>query len=163
MEASERNPSNLIREFATKHRLLLNDRKREHLSGITSTEDTIHGRFGEIVSDASFGQVLSVKFVAVPRNASMNGALRNRYRKAVEGGLRLKQKYGDAESTFHFDPDNEQKANLVIRLVGAKRRRTINLSLEQKTALAERLGRARSARNAVALVQNPHQECAVGI
>jgi hypothetical protein len=153
MQVTEKKPvTNPIREFATKHRLRLNDRKQEHRQRFSTTEDTVHGKFGEIVSDASFGQLLAVKFVAVPRNASMNGALRNRYRKALEGGLRLKQKYGDAESTFHFDPDNEQKANLAIRLVGAKRRRTINLSAEQKQILVERLARARDARNALALV-----------
>lgn len=151
MEVTETKPAtNPIREFAAKYHLRLNDRKHKHRH--RATEDTIQGKFGEIVSDASFGQVLAVKFVAVPRSASMNGALRNRYRKALEGGLRLKQKYGDAESTFHFDPENEQKANLAIRLVGAKRRRTVNLSPEQKQTLADRLARARHARNTHALV-----------
>ncbi len=153
MEVIETKPiTNPIREFATRYRLRVNDRKHERKYGITTSEDTIHGRYGEIVSDQSYGLVLAVKFIAVPRNASSNGALRNRYRKALDAGLRLKWMYGDAESTFHFDPENEQKANLTIRLVGAKRRRTVNLSSEQKQVLADRLARTRDARNSPVLV-----------
>jgi hypothetical protein len=155
--------TNSIRGFAVKYRLCLNDRKHERKYGITTTEDTIHGRYGEIVSDQSYEHVLAVKFIAVPRNANSNGALRNRYRKALDAGLRLKHKCGDAESTFHFDPESEQKSNLAIRLVGSKRRRTVNLSPEQKQALADRLARARDARITPALVTNPHQERAVQI
>ncbi len=153
MEVTETKPAtNPIREFATRYRLRVNDRKREHRHRVSTAEDTIQGRFGEIVPDPSFGPLLAVRFVAVPRNASMNGALRNRYRKALDAGLRLKCTYGDAESTFHFDPENEQKANLTIRLVGAKRRRTVNLSPEQKQVLADRLARTRDARNSPVLV-----------
>ncbi|MGH9682750.1 MAG: hypothetical protein ACRD4S_03945 [Candidatus Acidiferrales bacterium] len=134
-----------IKQFAEKHRIRLNDRKHQRKYRITTSEDTVHGRFGEIVEDLSYGDVLAVKFIAVPRNASMNGALLSRYRKALAGGLTLKKKYGDAESTFHFDPMNAEQSALAVKLVGAKRRRTVILSPEQKDALRERLRLARQA------------------
>lgn len=135
-----------ISEFAEKYRLRMNDRKHERKFGLAASEDTIHGRYGEIVADESFELVLAVKFIAVPRNATMNGALLGRYRKALAGGLRLKAKYGDAESTFHFDPANERESALAIQLVGAKHRRTVNLTPEQKQAVGDRLTAARNAR-----------------
>ncbi len=136
-----------IKQFAERYRLRVNDRKHERKYRITTSEDTIHGRYGEIVADESFGDVLAVKFIAVPRNASMNGALLGRYRKALAGGLRTKAKYGDAESTFLFDPANEQESALAVSLVKAKRRRTVNLTPEQRQAVATRLAAGRRALN----------------
>lgn len=141
--------SKIVSQFVEKYRLRLNDRKHERKYRITTSEDTIHGRYGEIVGGESFGAVLAVKFIAVPRNANMNGALLGRYRKALAAGLRLKAKYGDAESTFHFDPTNEAESALAIQLVGARHRRTVNLTPEQKQALTARLTAARTARNAL--------------
>jgi hypothetical protein len=132
-----------IREFAEIHRVRLNDRKHERKFRLETSEDTIHGRYGEIVADSSYGPVLAVKFIAVPRNSVMTGALRNRYKPALAGGLVLKQKYGDAESTFHFNPTNVEHAKLALKLVGAKHRRIVNLTEEQKQALRERLSRMR--------------------
>jgi hypothetical protein len=105
-----------IEQFAEKYRWRMNDRKHERSFGLTTSEDTIHGRYGEIVADESFGPILAVKFIAVPRNAIMNGALLGRYRKVLAGGLRLKDKYGDSESTFHFDPAKEREFALAIQL-----------------------------------------------
>lgn len=77
----------------------------------------------------------------------MNGALRNRYRVAMAGGLTLKQKYGDAESTFHFDPANEQQAALAVKLVGASRR-VVNMTPERRAALSARLAALRASKTA---------------
>ena len=112
-----------VREFADRHRVRINDRKHEAKYGLETSEDTIHGRYGEVVADPSFG-TFAVKFIAVPRNAVMTGALKRRYREALAGGLVFKRKYGDAESTFHFDPTNDEQAKLALKLVGANRRRT---------------------------------------
>jgi len=133
-----------IREFSDKFRGRLNDRRHEEKFGLETNEDTIHGRYGEIVEDPIFGSVLAVKFLAVPRPALKTGALRSRYRQALAGGLILKRKHGDAESTFHFDPTNAQQSRLALKLVGAKTRRTVNLTEEQKAALRNRLAAARA-------------------
>ena len=58
-----------VEQFAAEHRVHLNDRKHERKNGLRASEATIHGRFGEIVADASFGDAFAVKFLAVPRSA----------------------------------------------------------------------------------------------
>lgn len=136
-----------LRQFAVRLRLRVNDRKHERKYRLTTSEDTIHGRYGEIVADPSY-ELFAVKFIAVPRAANVNGALRNRYRAAMAGGLTLKQKYGDAESTFHFDPANEKQAALAVKLVGAKRRRIVNMTPERRAALSARLASLRAAKTA---------------
>jgi hypothetical protein len=133
-----------IREFSEKYRTRANDRRHEEKFGLETSEDTIHGRYGEVVEDPSFRSVLAVKFLAVPRTAVKTGALRSRYRQALTGGLTLKRKHGDAESTFHFDPTDAQQSRLALKLVGAKTRRTVNLTEEQKAALRNRLAAARA-------------------
>jgi hypothetical protein len=133
-----------IRQFAEKHKTRLNDRRHERKYRLETSEDTINGRYGEIVEDVTFGKFV-VKFIAVPRNAVMTGALRNRYRQALDGGLVLKRKCGDAESTFHFDPTDEAQSRLALSLVGAKTRRTVSLTPEQRIAIGERLRKAKEA------------------
>jgi hypothetical protein len=136
-----------LRQFAVRLRLRVNDRKHERKYRLTTSEDTIHGRYGEIVADPSYDH-FAVKFIAVPRVTNVNGALRNRYRAALAGGLVLKQKYGDAESTFHFDPANERQAALAVKLVGARRRRIVNMTPERRTALSARLAALRATKTA---------------
>lgn len=132
-----------LREFAERYMLRVNDRKHESKYGLETGEDTIHGRYGEIVDDPSYG-LFAVKFITVPRNAVKTAVLRGRYRQAMAGGLMLKRRQGDAESTFFFDPANEWQSELTIRLVGAKRRRAVNLTAEQRAAIGERLRTART-------------------
>lgn len=127
-----------ISTFAERYKVRLNDRPHRRKYRLETNEDAIHGRHGEIVEDPSYG-MFAVKFIAVPRNAKATGALRSRYRQALAGGLTLKTKYGDAESTFHCDPMNAEQSKLALRLVGAKTRRTVNLTPEQKAAIGERL------------------------
>ena len=136
-----------VKSFAEQYRVRINDRKHERKYGITTSEDTVHGRYGEIVADESFGDSLALKFIAVPRGLLKNGALKIRHRKALAAGLRLKAKYGDAESTFHFNPANKEESVLAIKLVGAKRRRTVNMTPEQRQAVATRLAAGRRALN----------------
>ncbi len=52
----------------------------------------------------------------------MAGALKNRYRAALAGGLVCKHK-ADAESIFYFDPANAAHAALTVKLIGARRKR----------------------------------------
>jgi hypothetical protein len=114
-----------IEQFAAQHRVRLNDRKHERKNGLRTSESTIHGRFGEIVADPSFGDAFAVKFLAVARSSVKTGALRNRYRAALAGGLRLKRRSGNDESTFHFEPANSEEAQLALKLVGARMRRKL--------------------------------------
>lgn len=55
---------------------------------------------------------------------------------------------GDAESILYFDSANETQVQLAVKLVGAKRKRT--MSEEQRLAGAERLAAARSMKLKVA-------------
>ncbi|MGB2679144.1 MAG: hypothetical protein WAN12_18835 [Candidatus Acidiferrum sp.] len=112
-----------MKQFRERYRVKMNGRKHERKYRLTTGEDTVHGRYGEIVEDKSYGDAFAVKFIAVPRNAVMTAALRNRYRAALAGGLTLKHKYGSDESTFHFDPANEKQARLALKLVRARIRR----------------------------------------
>jgi hypothetical protein len=136
-----------IQEFAyTKYHVRINDKKlckkyriRQH------TQPVIYGRYGEIDEDKTYGEVFVARFLAVPRDANMTGALRNRYKLALAAGLKLKWK-GDSESSFHFDPTNEAQARLVLRLLGVPKRRTLTLTQEQRQAMADRLARGRKAR-----------------
>jgi hypothetical protein len=134
-----------LRSFAEKYHLRLNDRKHERKRGLETNEDTIHGRYGEIVDDPSYGPVLAVKFLAIPRDSARTGALKRRYRMAIAAGLTLKRKYGDCESTFHFDPENQEHSLVAIRLVAAKHKKQRQFTLEQRKAIAERFRRARVA------------------
>jgi hypothetical protein len=145
-----------IREFAEQYRVRLNDRKHERRFKITTSEDTVHGRCGEIVADPTYGDVLAAKFIAVPRSANMDIKLRNRYRAALAGGLRLKRKYGDAESTFHFDPANEQEVSLALKLVGAKKRRNRTLTDDQRRLIGERLQAGRREPSRMPALQEKH-------
>ena len=146
-----------LREFAEKNRVRLNDRKHERKFRITTSEDTIHGRYGEIVADPTYGDdVLAVKFIAVPRSVNMDKKLRNRYRAALAGGLRLKRKYGDAESTYHFDPTNAQDESLALKLVGAKKRRTRLLTDEQRRLIGERLQAGRGVPSRMPALREKH-------
>ena len=139
-----------IEQFAAEHSVRLNDRKHERKNRLRTSETTIHGRFGEIVADASFGDAFAVKFLAVPRSALKTGALRNRYRAALAGGLRLKRRYGGDESTFHFEPANSEEAQLALKLMGARmRRKVVAPSPEQLLARAAFASRRRNALEAV--------------
>ena len=142
------------KEFAEKYRVRLNERKHERKFGLSTSEDTIHGRHGEIVSDASY-VAFAVRFVATPRSASVPGTLRNRFKAAVAGGLILKQRYGSDESTFHFNPENQEHSRLALKLVGARNRRTVNMTPEQRQAVADRLRLARQAPQ-VPFLENLH-------
>lgn len=122
--------------FAEKWRLRLAD---------TGTERVVPGKFGEL-ADMDDPIHLRLRLLAVPRNGSMNKTLLARRRKAVSAGMVVKAK-GDAETVLFFNPSDEAQAALAIRLVGAKRRRTVNLTLEQKEALTNRLAAARASRS----------------
>jgi len=69
-----------VKEFGERYKVRVNDRKHERKYEITTSEETVHGRHGEIVADPSFGNVFTIKFLAVPRNAVKTGTLRNRKR-----------------------------------------------------------------------------------
>ena len=120
--------------FAEKWRLRLAD---------TGTERIVAGKFGEL-ADMDDPIHLRLRLLAVPRSAVMNKALLSRRRKALAGGMVAKQSC-DAETVLFFNPSDEAQAALAIRIVGAKRRRTVNLTPEQKTALRNRLAAARTS------------------
>jgi len=137
-----------IREFALIHRLRVNDKKLARRYRLSWAEDVVPGRYGELADFAERGEAdFGLRLLAVPRRAVMTGALRNRIRAALAGGLRLKHR-ADSEAIFYFDPLNPAEASLAIRLVGANRKRQgRKLAPEQKAALAARLATARAFRS----------------
>lgn len=136
-----------IKAFAEKYRVRLNDRKHERKYRLSTSEDMVRGRSGEIVDDPSYGSVFAVKFIAVPCNAVMTSALRNRYRAALAARLTLKRRYGSDESTFHFDPTNAEQARLALKLAGVKTRR--QATTPSAAQLAVRAAFADRRRNAL--------------
>ena len=136
-----------INAFAEKYRVRLDDKRFAAKFRLSWSERVVPGRFGEI-TDGVYGErdtgAFNLKFIAVPRTAVMTGALRNRYRAALDAGLTLKHKYGDAESTFYFDPANGTEARLAIRLVGARVKRQGKPATPEMRA---RLAVARALRN----------------
>jgi hypothetical protein len=121
-----------FRTFADSNRL------RVKWNGV---EDLILGKYGEL-ADMGDESRFRLRLLAVPRSANMDRTLRNRRHRALTGGLELKWK-SDAESIFYFDLADAAQVNLVVELVGAKRRRT--MSPEQRIACAERLASIRKA------------------
>jgi hypothetical protein len=133
-----------IRAFAEQYRLRINDKKLTGKYRIRMhAQPVVYGRYGEIDEDKTYGDVFVVRFLAVPRDAVMTGALRNRRKKALGAGLRCKW-LGHDESSFHFDPCNDVQAKLVIALVGAPIRRRRILSDEQRRLLVDRLRKLRN-------------------
>src|SRR6266436_5587115 len=120
-----------MKQFAEEHRLRLAD---------TGAERVVPGKYGQL-ADMNDEGLLRLRLLAVPRSANMDRTLRARRAIAVAAGLTCKWR-GDAESVFYFDPENEAHVYLVVKLVGAKRRRVLNAS--QREALAARLAVARS-------------------
>ena len=135
-----------IREFSECHRLRINDKKLAERYRLSWAEDVIPGRYGEI-ADMDDPGLFRLRLLAVPRSAVMSKALLARRRRALDAGLVLKWK-ADAESIFYFDPANQAQADLVIELVGARHRKVVNLTPDQKQALADRLATARALKKA---------------
>ncbi len=124
-----------FKEFAAVNRLRVKWNGAGHL---------VPGRFGEL-ADMGDGGRFRLRLLAVPRGRQMSKALLNRRRMALAGGLELKHS-ADAESIFYFDPTDTMQVELVIRLVGAKRRR--QLSPEQRQELLEMVkGMARTSKH----------------
>jgi hypothetical protein len=132
-----------IQEFAESNRLRTKNNGAEVL---------IHGKAGEIADMGDPGQ-FRMRLLAVPRSRNMDTLLRSRRRQALAAGLELKWK-GDAESIFYFEPSDAAQADLVIRLLGIKRKRQISES--QRLAAAERLAAYRS--KSAILSENTLQE-----
>jgi len=135
-----------IKDFAQQYRLRLNDKKLATRYRLSWSEDVVPGRFGEI-ADMSDPGLFRLRLLAVPRSAVMSKALLARRRRALEAGFAIKRK-GDAETILYFDPSNQAQAALAIELVGARRRKVINLTPEKRQALAGRLAVARAAKKA---------------
>lgn len=89
---------------------------------------------------------LVLLLLAVPRNANMDRTLTHRGKMAQQAGMTLKVRSG-AESEWYFDPTDPNQAAVAIRLVGAKHRRTVNLTPEQRSAIGQRLKRYRAEEN----------------
>lgn len=45
-----------IQEWAEPYRVRLNDRKHERRYGLETSEGTVHGRYGEVVADPTYGR-----------------------------------------------------------------------------------------------------------
>ena len=136
-------PRGLMRldDFANKYRLKV--RRAE------DGETIIPAKLGHLYPHDSdrgiFGLVLKVP----ADDSSLDNTLRARKRKAEREGFEVHQE-GDFEAVLLFDASDSKKARLAIRLVGAKRKRT--LTAEQRAAKVAILERARIARMAVVQV-----------
>jgi hypothetical protein len=114
-------------------------------------EPVVEGKCGVLMNllpneQARFkGQRLVLSLLAVPRNADMNKKLNNRAKDAEAAGMKLKSKSG-YETSWYFDPTNAQAARAAIKAVGARRKRSINMTEEQKQALCARLALARAVK-----------------
>jgi hypothetical protein len=126
-----------FKEFAEKHRLRLKS---------NGVENLIFGKFGELADMGDAGR-FRMRLLAVPRAADMDRTLRSRRKAALAAGLELKWK-GEAESIFYFNPADAAHVRTVVKLVGAKVRRTRILTPEQKQALTDRLATARALKKA---------------
>ena len=135
-----------IKEFAAQHRLRINDKKIAERHRLSWAEDVVPGRYGEI-ADMDDAGLFRLRLLAVPRSAVVSKALLARRRRALGAGLVLKWQ-GEAESIFYFDPADQAQVDLVIELIGARRRKLVNLTPEKRQALADRLAVARAARKA---------------
>jgi hypothetical protein len=122
-----------MKQFAEENRLRLID---------TGAERVVPGKFGEL-ADMDDEGLLRLRLLAVPRSANMDRTLRARRAKAMAAGVTCKWQ-GDAEAIFYFDPANEAHVQLVVKLVGAKRRRVRILTEEQREALVARLAASRT-------------------
>jgi hypothetical protein len=112
-------------------------------TGKQGTEDLIVGKFGAIAG----GRLFSLRFLAVPRERVMNGALNSRKKEAAQGGMTpLHVTPHVYESIWGFDPTDDRQSRLAIELVSPKRRRTVTLTPDQRAALAVRLATARQNR-----------------
>lgn len=130
---SRTEPTERMEQFATENRLRLVD---------TGAERVVPGKYGQIADMGDDG-FLRLRLLAVPRGANVDRTLRARRAQALAGGLTWRWK-GDTESILTFDPANEAQVQLAVKLVGAKRKRT--MSVEQRQAGAARLAAARSSR-----------------
>ena len=130
-----------IQEFASKNRLKITFPSSKRIA--PDTEPVVEGKCG-MIGDGFPGEgpFLLLHLLAVPRNANMDSKLTRRGKAAQEAGMRLKVRSGP-ESVWYFDPADATQARAAIALVQAKRRRTVNLTDEQRAALAQRLAAAR--------------------
>src|ERR1051326_740564 len=118
-----------LSEFARRHRLrVAND------SG--DNTKIIVGAFGQVYEHGS-GR-LGVMFI-LP-NKSRPRAWASAKKRGIAVGMRLIQN-GDAEGCLAFDPNNEERAELAIRIAGVNRKR--QLTDDHRAALAKRIALAR--------------------
>jgi len=106
-----------IQEFLTLHQL--------RIAQDECDEEIIPGKLGQIFDHDSgrLGLVLEDACSGVSRAR----LLLSHRRLALKAGFKLIQE-GACESTLLFDPNNPEQARLAIRLVGARRKRSVRSS-----------------------------------
>jgi len=142
-------PQTILHEFADRYRARITTPRSKPIP--PDSEDVIGGKCGMIgalfagESGMSAHPILLLHLLAVPRHANRDRILRLRAKGALDAGMKLKVGGGGcAESVWYFDPTNETQALAALKLVGARRRRRVILTEEQKTALIARLATART-------------------
>ena len=128
-----------IQEFAEKYRLRV---KRAE-----DGELIVPAKLGHLYSHDPDRGIFGLVLEAPADDSSLDNTLRARKRKAEREGFEVHQE-GDFEAVLLFDANDPKKVRLAIRLVGAKRKRT--LTAEQRAAKIAILERARIAKIAVA-------------
>ncbi len=107
------------REFATKYRLRL--RRAE------DGETIIPAKLGHLYSHDPDRGIFGLVLEAPADNSNLDNTLRARKRKAEKEGFQVHQE-GDFEAILLFDANDSKKARLAIRLVGARRKRKVQVS-----------------------------------
>ncbi len=126
-----------IQEFAIKYRL------RFKRAG--DGELIVPAKLGHLYSHDPDRGIFGLVLEAPADDSSLDNTLRARKRKAEKEGFGIHQE-GDFEAVLLFDASDSKKARMAIRLVGAKRKRS--LTPEQraaKTAILEKIRVARMA------------------
>jgi hypothetical protein len=123
-----------IREFAEQYRCRL---KRDGCG-----EQIIPGKVGQIY-DYGSGRFGALFMPSGKPRPNLWGRVR---RKLMAAGFQLLQN-GDAEGCLLFDPSDQRKIQLALKLVGARRKRV--LTPERRAAQIEVLERSRNARKGI--------------
>jgi len=120
-----------IAEFADRYRVKITTPRSRPIP--PDSEDVIEGKAGMIGEDFQQDQIhgrsrMLLHILATPRNASMEKRLFSRSRAADAAGFQLKVRSG-AESVWYFDPTSAPQAKAAIEIVGARKRRTVTVTL----------------------------------
>ncbi len=107
-----------------------------------------HRMYGHQIYDHGEGRFGLILMFAVDDGKEIGGSGKsarwnNAKKKLLAAGFTLKQD-GDAEGVCLFDPNNKAQSALALKLARVRFRRTVEMTPEQRKAVAERFAAART-------------------